>query len=108
MKRPVDKAFLLAQAREERRKLEEVIAGLRLEEMERPGVNGEWAVKDVLAHLLEWEQLFLGWYAAGVRGERPEVPGPGLNWSSKSLAILNQQIFEKHRERPAAEILADF
>lgn len=106
--RPEDKTTILAQIKTERRKLEETLAGLTLEEMERPGVNGDWAVKDVLGHLLEWEQMFLGWYAAGLRGETPELPAPGLNWSAKSLSILNQRIFATHRHRPAADILLDF
>jgi hypothetical protein len=43
-----------------------------------------------------------------LRGETPDLPAPGLNWSAKSLALLNQRIFEKHRHRPAAAILHDF
>lgn len=29
-----------------------------------PGVVGDWPVKDVLAHLVAWEQMCLGWYEA--------------------------------------------
>jgi hypothetical protein len=40
----------------ERAKLLAVLDGLSEEEMARPGVAGEWSVRDVLAHLLAWEE----------------------------------------------------
>jgi hypothetical protein len=55
--RPLDKTTILAQIKTEHHKLEETLARLTLEQMEQPGVNGEWAVKDVLSHLLEWDRL---------------------------------------------------
>ena len=64
------------------------------------------AVKDVLAHLLEWEQMCLGWYDAGVRGETPHLPAPGFNWAQ--IPALNQQIYEKYRDRPLDKVLKLF
>jgi hypothetical protein len=49
--------------------------------------------------------MALGWYAAGLRGEVPEVPAPGYKWNQTPQ--LNRAIFEKHRGRPLDEVVAD-
>ena len=50
------KAEALAELRAARQELEELLAGLPPERMERPGATGDWSVKDVLAHLLWYER----------------------------------------------------
>lgn len=41
---------------------------------DEPGVWGEgWTVKDLFAHLTEWEQMLLAWYNAGLAGARVQV-----------------------------------
>jgi hypothetical protein len=71
-----------------------------------PGIVGEWSVKDVLAHLIEWEQMVLSWYAAGLRGEIPELPAPGFKWNQ--TPALNHKIFEKYKDRSLSEVQAQF
>ncbi len=50
----------------------EMVAGRRpkfsLEEMEQSGVVDDWSLKDLLAHLIDWDELFIRWYRAGQRG----------------------------------------
>ena len=106
MPRPTSRMELLAAIDQERPALEAFLATLTSEQMVAPGVVGEWSVKDVLAHLVEWEQMVLGWYRAGLRGERPALPAPGYKWSE--TPALNQMIYEKHRNRPLVEIMAEF
>jgi uncharacterized protein (TIGR03083 family) len=100
------KETLLQEIRVERRRLETNLARLSDEEMLRPGICEFWTAKDLLAHLLDWEQRFLGWYAAGRRGETPELPAPGLTWGQ--LDELNRQVYEAHRDRPLDEVRAQF
>jgi uncharacterized protein (TIGR03083 family) len=90
----------------ERGALDAFLATLTPEQMVAGGVVSEWSVKDVLAHLIEWEQMVLAWYAAGLRGETPQLPAPGYKWSE--LPQLNQAIYEKHRDRPLEAILAQY
>ncbi|MHA2299195.1 MAG: ClbS/DfsB family four-helix bundle protein [Candidatus Hodarchaeales archaeon] len=93
----------------ERRRLVKNLELLNDEDMVQPGVggpDGKYSVKDILAHLVEWEQMFLEWYQAGLRGEVPEVPAPGITW--RELRVLNAQIFEKHRKKPLEDIKAKF
>ena len=69
MPRPTSIPDLLAAIEKERGALETLLEPLTPEEMTDPGVVGEWSVKDVLAHLIEWEQMVLGWHATGLRGD---------------------------------------
>jgi hypothetical protein len=106
MPRPTTKHALLETMETERNALEQLLAELSPEEMRAPGIVGEWSVKDVLAHLLEWEQRVLRWHAAGLKGKVPVIPSEEFNWAQ--LPQLNQQIFEKHRDRPLADIQKEF
>lgn len=72
-----------------------------------PGVWGDgWTLSDLVAHLAEWQHMFLGWYEAGLRGATPEMPAPGFKWSQTPR--LNRAIWEKHRSRSQAAVRADF
>ena len=106
MPRPTSKTDLLSAIENERGALDTYLETLSPEEMTTPGVVGEWSVKDVLAHLFEWEQMVLGWYRTGLRGEIPELPAPGYKWNQ--TPALNQMIYEKHRNRPLGDVLAHF
>lgn len=106
MPRPTTKKALIEEMKTERAALEKLLAALTPDQMVQPGALGEWSVKDVLAHLIEWEQMFLGWYAAGLRGERPPTPAEGYNWGQ--LPALNKAIYKKHRERSLEDVLQQF
>jgi hypothetical protein len=106
MKNRWTKKRILESINTERRRLEKNLASLSDEDMLVHGVIGEWSVKDIMAPLFDWEQRFLGWYEAGLRGEVPETPAPGLKWSQ--LRILNQQVFEKHQNRIPADVKSEF
>jgi hypothetical protein len=69
--------------------------------MARPGALGAWSVKDVLAHLYEWQQMFFRWYEAGLRGEKPAIPAEGYKWSQ--LPALNRWIYERYQDLPLEE-----
>ena len=57
---------------------------------------------------MAWEQLFLGWYQAGTRGETPITPAPGHTWGWKSLGELNQRLFLQHKELSPTEATQAF
>ena len=106
MSRPTNKTQLLDDSQGEYAALEGFLAALTPEQMTLPGVIGEWAVKDVLAHLYEWQQMFFRWYETGLRGEVPSVPAEGYKWSQ--LPALNQKIYEQYRRHPLPEVLEQF
>jgi hypothetical protein len=71
------------------------------------GVWGDgWTMSDLVAHLAEWQRLFLGWYEDGLRGATPQMPAAGYKWSQ--TPALNRAIWEKYRSRSQAAVQADF
>ncbi|HVN53408.1 MAG TPA: ClbS/DfsB family four-helix bundle protein [Anaerolineaceae bacterium] len=100
------KAAFLKRNQAERRRLELNLLNLTGADLLIPGVNGDWTVKDLLAHLVDWEQRFLGWYETGKAGESPALPAAGMTW--RDLDLLNWMIYEKHLPRPVEEILEEF
>jgi hypothetical protein len=71
------------------------------------GVWGDgWTICDLVAHLAEWQRMFLGWYGDGLRGVTPEMPAAGYKWNETPR--LNRAIWVKHRSRSPAAVRADF
>ena len=58
MTKQKSKAEFLNDIQVERKRLERNLNNLTAIDMTQQGVVGEWSVKDVLAHLVAWEQLF--------------------------------------------------
>lgn len=101
------KEELLSEIRRERRMLDDTLALVSLRHMTKAGVTrGGWSVKDVLAHLVEWQQMNLGWYAAGLRGETPAMPAPGF--TLRELPRLNTMIYRKHHRRSLQAVMHDY
>jgi hypothetical protein len=98
---------LLTEIQREREALDETLALLPPRQMTRPGVTrGGWSVKDILAHLVEWQQMNLDWYAAGRRGEKPPMPASGFTW--RELPRLNAMIYRRHHNRPLHAVMQDY
>lgn len=101
------KRELLNEIQRERRALDDTLALLSARQMTQPGVTrGGWSVKDVLAHLVEWQQMNLDWYAAGLRGEKPAMPAAGF--TLRELPRLNAMIYRKHHRRSLQAVMSDY
>ena len=105
MNRPTSKTELLHAIRAERRKLEVAIKSISDTDMVRSPSPGAWSVKDILAHVSAWEDTFVGWYQAGLKGGKVDKPD-----FSKSgvLAEVNRGIYEANKDRSLKAVLAAF
>jgi len=90
----------------ERRRLEQVLEELNPEDFLQPGVVGKWSIKDVLAHLADWEAHMPVWMDAARRGDPVKEIEPGLNW--KQFDAFNQRIYERHCDQTLEDVLAYF
>jgi hypothetical protein len=107
MGKRLPKQELLREIHQERIALDNVLALLTARQMTQAGVTrGGWSVKDVLAHLVEWQQMNLDWYEAGRRGEKPTLPAPGM--TLRELPRLNELIYRKHHRRSLQAVLRDY
>lgn len=105
MPRPTTKEQLLSQSQNNFDRLFSLIDPLSPDERIKPGVNGEWSIKDILAHLNAWHKLFFTWYEEGRGGNKPEMPAPGYTW--KTTPQLNERIFQEHRHQAYETTVAD-
>ena len=103
---PTSKAELLNFTRRERSALENKISGLSPAEMVYPGSMGDWSVKDILQHLVDWEQRWIHWYQAGKRGEPVVTPEEGYNW--RQMGNLNEKYRLKWKDLPLDEVMVAF
>ena len=106
MAKQTSKDQLLKDIRTERRRLQKNLSILSDEDMIRAGVTVTWSVKDILAHLVAWERLFLDWYSTGLQGCPPDIMPVGMG--QNAIDTLNQQIYEKNQWRGLDDILAEF
>jgi hypothetical protein len=105
MPKPKTRAELLAQANQERDALLALLVTLSPEEL-TASVDGGWSAKDLVAHLIEWESLFFGWYEAGLRGEVPALPARGYTWAK--MDQLNESLYRRHRKDRLDTVMSDW
>ncbi len=97
------KAEILEQIRTTHHELEDVLARVEPARMTEPGVNGEWSVKDVLAHIAWWEQHLL----RRLRTGHDDLDEEGVD-GRETTDRANAEIFAANRERPLAEVHAEY
>jgi hypothetical protein len=96
------KSELLGQIRSEHGLLEATLARLTHPQMLLPGVDGEWNVKDALAHISTWERWMIQWTNSLLRGEKPDTPEP---WD---VDRMNAETFARVKEFALADVLEEF
>lgn len=102
MPRPGTKQELYKAISFEREKLDDELGKLTDVQTEMPGACENWSVKDILSHLVDWEQRGLRWYRAGLRGEVPKTPDENYNW--RQLPALNHEIYLKYEDLSLHEV----
>ncbi len=111
MKDHLDKAKLLDLMRAEYAFANRTLALVPENLIDTPGVQGDWSVKDMIAHLTAWQRRTLNWIHAarrseGIPGKHPIEPETGFGWDEKDA--INAQDYERDKNRPLPEVLAEF
>lgn len=98
---------LVEEIHRERSVLDQLLATLSTKEKVRRDVTkAKWSVKDILGHLVGWQQLNLGWLETARRGDCPVLPFEGFKWSD--VRDLNERIYRSHRNRSLAAVEQDY
>lgn len=79
--------MLAGQLQDARERLMQSFAGLSDEQMQEPGVHGDWSVRDILAHVAAWDRATTAAYRAMIAGERP----PFLDLDEEGMEAFNQE-----------------
>lgn len=99
-----ENATRIEQVRESYREFEALLAPLSEEQLTTPNVNGEWSVKDNLAHLTAWHGYLLDQLTALRDGGAPPEWMPSLSTEDE----INERIYQQNKDRPLAEAQAEF
>jgi hypothetical protein len=100
------KTKLLKLIRSERKAFEELLEGLDQEKMLQPTLDGDWSVKDILAHITTWERRMVQWMEETMQGERPQMLPPGMTWDD--LDLWNEQTYLEQKDLPLPTVLSNF
>jgi hypothetical protein len=107
MGKRLNRKELLSEIATERARLDGQLTGLVARQMTVTDVTAAgWSVKDILGHLVGWQELNLGWHESELRGATPEVPAPGFGWGD--VPKLNAKIFRTHQRRSLKTVRRDY
>lgn len=101
-----EKKQLLEQIKASRERLEAALDRVPQTRISEAGAQGAWSVKDLLDHIVVWEQRMLDWLETTLRGEQPQMLPEGMTWDD--LDRWNQETFQARRERTLDQVLQDF
>jgi hypothetical protein len=99
----MNKSELLDGLQEKDRQWQALLDQVGPARMEQPGVNGDWSMKDLIAHLTGWNRRILNSFQAAVLGQ-PEPPPP---WPVHLQAEddINAWIYTANHGRALREVL---
>ena len=100
---PMTSARLLSIMQAERAGWEALLAQVGEGRMATPGVEGQWSVKDIVAHLTWYDRTFVEGTQTVMRGE------PFVRTGLRALGMdeRNERIAAESRHRPLRDVLAD-
>jgi hypothetical protein len=69
-----------------------------------------WTVKDILAHLMAWQQRTRARCKAVLNNREPDFPKwpAGLDPNAEDVDTINAWIYESHRSRPWEQVYQDW
>jgi hypothetical protein len=99
------KTELLAELDQEWANIERVCAGLSETAMLASGKEGDWSVKDTLAHLSAWQKYLLDRLGNVMTGQKPQYP---VMTSWDDVHRFNAQVYTENQDRPLTSVVIEF
>jgi hypothetical protein len=100
-----DKPSLLEALRAELDRWEELLAGMSESEITAPHLPSVWSTKDVIAHLMAWQQVSIARLEAALLDKDQEFPGwlegtdPFEADTAENRDDFNNRIYEAYRQQ---------
>ncbi len=100
----MNKNEILNALNDAQKKFDQAIDGLSDEEMQTPGVAGDWSAKDITAHLSRWEAEMgrILWQIQ--QGQKPDT----AHFSGRPVDEINAEWSREMKSRPLELILSDY
>ena len=102
---PPTRSEFLAELDREWAKIERICAGMSEAEMVAPGIQGEWSLKDILAHISAWEKYLLDRLGYVMSGQKPHYPVI-ISWDD--VHRFNAQVYAENKDRPLPSVMIEF
>jgi hypothetical protein len=99
------KSMLLAEFEQEWANIERTCFCLTTDDLVKPGAQGEWSVKDTLAHLSAWEKYLLDRLGYVINGQAPLYP---VMTSMEDVDRFNAQVYAENKDRPLVSVVIEF
>ncbi|MFQ5435714.1 MAG: ClbS/DfsB family four-helix bundle protein [Anaerolineae bacterium] len=67
----------------------------------KPGVEADWTLKDIVAHIAGWENLMADWLEAVMRDETP------VGWPNSNEAVddINARLYAENKDKLLADVM---
>ena len=86
--------------------LEHTIGQLSDEQLTAP-IDGSWSAKDLLAHIVAWEQVTIHFHV-GDRSFEAVTRLTSVPYGTTSVDQINQAFYQRDRDIPLAQVLQSF
>jgi hypothetical protein len=101
----MQRAELLAQLHSEQKAWESLLAQIGEDRMDEPGVQGDWSIKDIVAHLTAWRRRTVGRLEAVAKGQpEPKAPWPA---DLQEDDEINAWFHQRDSGKSVAEVLSE-
>jgi hypothetical protein len=109
---PQTKAELIDAIKREHLGMEKLLTTLSEAQQTAPILDEGWSIKDSLSHLVDWENMMLGWVESALRGVQPTRFTPDFveteGDDNANMLRLNEHLYRQKKDRPLQDVLADF
>lgn len=101
-----DKRQLMTALRDEFNRWEELLAGMSEAQITAPHLPTSLSIKDVLAHLMAWQQISIARLEAARLNREPIYPGWPAEFDPDSHNVdhINAWIYETYRDQPWSSV----
>jgi hypothetical protein len=100
-----DRAYLVTRLEQARSQLLAAIQGLSEKQLTQRGAVGEWSVKDVLAHIVSWEETAAPDLTRLARGDTPVLES--IDLYAANFDPMNAAIMSLRRNLPLDQVLRE-
>ncbi len=101
----MNKTELKKQLRKSREQLFEILDTLSDEQLETPGVEGSWSIKDILMHIMLWESEIIKLLWQAQQGLHPTTAHFA---QLRTIDQINDDWYQEHKDRPLERVFPDF